>query len=187
MPPSSCLKPQSQTAVKKLDAQTRVKLRSSQILTSIPQIVTELVQNSLDAGATNIDIGVDCEEWTCWVRDDGGGINKDGLLLLASGSEEGRYGTHLVVRSHSSILTRNSRKFKNIPVRRVKLFFDFWISWRRYMPVRRRVYLQYIESTALALASAADLGCLEISSRTAHSRDTWSIIAKVDKQSLCLL
>jgi DNA mismatch repair protein MLH3 len=29
-----------------------------------------------------------------------------------------------------------------------------------------------------ALASAAELGCLEISSRTAKSRETWSIIVK---------
>ncbi|KAG6854335.1 hypothetical protein C0991_007840 [Blastosporella zonata] len=81
-----------QTSIEKLDAPTRVRLRSSQILTSLPQIVSELVQNSIDAGATNIEVGVDCEEWTCWVRDDGSGITKDGLLLLASGPEEGRYG-----------------------------------------------------------------------------------------------
>lgn len=82
----------AQTGIEKLDAPTRVKLRSSQILTSLPQIVSELVQNSIDAGATAIDIGVDCEEWLCWVKDDGGGIAKEGLLLLANGSEEGRYG-----------------------------------------------------------------------------------------------
>jgi DNA mismatch repair protein MLH3 len=81
-----------QASLDKLDAPTRVKLRSSQILTSLPQLIAELVQNSLDAGATSIHIGVDCEEWLCWVKDDGSGISKDGLFILAKGSEEGRYG-----------------------------------------------------------------------------------------------
>jgi len=78
--------------LEKLDAPTRVKLRSTQILTSFPQIISELVQNSLDASATNVEIGVDCNEWMCWVKDNGSGISKDGLLLLGRGSEDGRYG-----------------------------------------------------------------------------------------------
>jgi len=51
------------------------------------------VQNSLDAGALQVDIGVDPEAWTCWVRDDGCGIPREGLNLLARGKEKGRYGT----------------------------------------------------------------------------------------------
>ena len=82
-------------SLEKLDAPTRVKLRSTQILTSLPQIVTELVQNSLDARATAIDIGVDCQEWYCWVKDNGFGISKDGLSVLGQGSEAGRYGMYL--------------------------------------------------------------------------------------------
>ena len=78
--------------LEKLDAPTRIKLRSTQILTSLPQIISELVQNSLDASATNVEIGVDCNEWMCWVKDNGSGITKDGLLLLGRGSEDGRYG-----------------------------------------------------------------------------------------------
>jgi DNA mismatch repair protein MLH3 len=81
-----------QASLEKLDASTRVKLRSSQILTSLPQIVSELVQNSLDAGASAVDIGIDCEEWICWVKDNGCGISKDGLSVLGKCSEEGRYG-----------------------------------------------------------------------------------------------
>lgn len=78
--------------LQKLDAPTRVRLRSTQILTSLPQLVSELVQNSLDAGASVVDVGIDCEEWICWVKDNGCGISKDGLSLLGEGSEEGRYG-----------------------------------------------------------------------------------------------
>lgn len=82
----------SQAFIEKLDACTRVKLRSTQILTSLSQIISELIQNSLDANARYIDIGVNCEEWICWVKDNGSGISKDGLSLLARGSENGRYG-----------------------------------------------------------------------------------------------
>jgi DNA mismatch repair protein MLH3 len=75
-----------------LDSETRSKIRSTQILTSIPQIISELVQNSLDANASHINIGVDISEWECWVRDDGCGISKEGMSILAKGSTDGRYG-----------------------------------------------------------------------------------------------
>lgn len=75
-----------------LDVPTRSKLRSTQILASLPQIISELVQNALDAGASQIDIGINVEEWSCWVRDDGSGIQKEDLGALAGGFEGGRYG-----------------------------------------------------------------------------------------------
>lgn len=76
--------------IEKLDDPTRSRLRSTQIISSLPQIVSELVQNSLDAGASHIDIGLGCEEWTCWVRDDGVGISKEGLESFGE-DEGGRY------------------------------------------------------------------------------------------------
>lgn len=79
-------------SIELLPDSTRAKLRSTQILTSLPQIVSELLQNSLDAGAHHVDIGIDCEEWSLWVKDDGHGMNKDSLSILGQGSEEGRYG-----------------------------------------------------------------------------------------------
>lgn len=77
--------------IEHLPLTTQSKLRSAQILTTLSQIVSELVQNSLDANARHIDIGVNCEEWECWVRDDGIGISRDGLTSLSSGLEERRY------------------------------------------------------------------------------------------------
>ncbi|KAJ7068645.1 hypothetical protein C8F01DRAFT_1050970 [Mycena amicta] len=121
---------------------TRSKLRSTQILTSLSQVVSELLQNSLDAGARQIDIGVDCEEWTCWVRDDGCGMSKDGMDLLSRGLEAGRYGTSKVYAPES---------LDNLST------FGF---------------------RGEALASCADICCLEISSRTALSKQTWSVIVK---------
>ena len=76
--------------LERLPEETRSKLRSTQILTSLPQIVSELLQNSLDADATEIAIGVDIKDWMCWVKDDGHGISKQGLEKLGQG-EGGRY------------------------------------------------------------------------------------------------
>jgi hypothetical protein len=80
-----------QASIEQLPATTRNQLRSTQILTSLPQIVSELVQNALDAGARQVEVGVDCREWTCWIRDNGGGITKEGMNRLGIGSEVGRY------------------------------------------------------------------------------------------------
>ncbi|KAG7097308.1 hypothetical protein E1B28_004670 [Marasmius oreades] len=121
---------------------TRTKLRSTQILTSLPQIVSELCQNSLDAGSRHIEIGVNCEEWMCWVTDDGHGISKDGLSLLGT---DARYGSS-----------------KAYSLDSLSLLSTFGFRGE-------------------ALASASDLGCLEISSRTSRSRETWSIILKGGK------
>ncbi|KAF7352459.1 Mismatch repair-related protein [Mycena venus] len=132
-------------AIEPLPDVTRTKLRSTQILTSLSQIVSELLQNSLDAGAHQIDIGVDCEEWTCWVRDDGSGMSKDGMDILGTGLEAGRYGTS-----------------------------------KAYAPDSLND-LSTFGFRGEALASCADICCLEISSRTARSRQTWSVIVKGSK------
>ncbi|KDN51248.1 hypothetical protein RSAG8_00877, partial [Rhizoctonia solani AG-8 WAC10335] len=77
--------------ITELEPQTKAKLRSTQILTSLPQLISELVQNSLDAGASHIEVGVDPAEWECWVRDDGRGMPTEGMRLLTQGPEKGRY------------------------------------------------------------------------------------------------
>ncbi|TBU47222.1 hypothetical protein BD309DRAFT_856433 [Dichomitus squalens] len=128
-----------------LPTSTTNKLRSTQILTSLPQLVSELVQNSVDAGARNIEISIDPEDWECWVRDDGTGISRDGLAVLASGPEAGRYGTSKACNTAS---------------------------------------LDEVDSFGFrgeALASIANLCCLEITSRTRESSESWTIILKGDQ------
>ncbi|KAI0065990.1 hypothetical protein BV25DRAFT_1797687 [Artomyces pyxidatus] len=123
----------------------RTKLRSAQILTSLPQVVSELVQNSLDAGARQIEIGIDCETWECWVKDDGTGVSRDGMSELSKGFESGRYNTS---KTYAPLSLDNTSAF----------------GFR-----------------GEALASAADVSCLEISSRTKRSRESWSVIVKGGK------
>jgi DNA mismatch repair protein MLH3 len=78
-----------------LSEPVRTRLRSTQILTSLPQVVSELVQNGLDASSSLIDIGIDCREWECWVKDDGHGIERSGLDALSESYEAGRYSMSL--------------------------------------------------------------------------------------------
>ncbi|KAH9977605.1 histidine kinase-like ATPase [Lactifluus volemus] len=117
------------TSLQTLSDPVRTRLRSTQILTSLPQVLSELVQNALDASASHLDIGIDCQEWECWVKDDGHGISRSSLDVLSRSYEAGRY-----------ICTFGFR--------------------------------------GEALASAADVSCLEISSRTSISQETWSVITK---------
>lgn len=79
-------------SVNRLPTETTAQLRSTIILTSLPQIVSELVQNSLDAGALHLSVGVDPTEWSCWVQDDGYGIPVENLQTIGMNSDAGRYG-----------------------------------------------------------------------------------------------
>lgn len=81
-------------SLERLPDATASKIRSMQILTSLSQVVSELLQNSIDAGASHIEVGVDAENWSCWVRDDGSGMTKDSLMkLVGNEHSESRYGT----------------------------------------------------------------------------------------------
>ena len=77
--------------IARLDEQTQARLRSTQILTTLPQIISELIQNSLDAQARHIDIGINCDEWMCWVRDDGLGVSKQDLESFGAEDDSMRY------------------------------------------------------------------------------------------------
>ncbi|PPQ70442.1 hypothetical protein CVT26_013936 [Gymnopilus dilepis] len=149
---------QDQPAVERLPLLTQTKLRSTQILTSFVQIVSELLQNSLDANATHVEVGLDCKEWTCWVSDNGCGISKEDLEALFQEGELGRYSG-----SASLCFLNDAEGFEE--------------TSKSYVPE------PFASSSTFgfrgeALASAADISCLEICSRTAKSRNTWSIIVK---------
>ena len=81
-----------------LPPRTRSILRSTVILASLVQVVSELVQNSLDANARTIQVGIDCDEWSCWVEDDGTGFTIDDLESLANNckADSMRYSTSKV-------------------------------------------------------------------------------------------
>lgn len=68
MPPTTA--PQ----IKPLPASATVRLRSTLAITSLSDAVSELVQNSLDAGARSVAVQVNVARNSCVVEDDGVGI-----------------------------------------------------------------------------------------------------------------
>ncbi|KAG8890486.1 DNA mismatch repair protein [Tulasnella sp. 332] len=133
--------------MEKLSERDQSQLRSSVILTNLAQIVSELVQNALDAQAKQIDIGVDPTDWSCWVRDSGNGMSRSDIKHLGTGTM-GRYVT--------------SKKYLS------DALHDGAIDTFGFR--------------GEALASAADVSCLEISTRNATSNESWSVIAKGGEQ-----
>lgn len=65
-------------------------LRSSTIITSLPQALNELVQNALDANARHIAVFLDLDRWGLRVEDDGTGMRKEAVNALGTGERYGQ-------------------------------------------------------------------------------------------------
>ncbi|XP_061232230.1 PMS1 protein homolog 1 isoform X4 [Neopsephotus bourkii] len=75
---------QSYSTMKQLSAETVRLLSSSQVITSVVSVVKELIENSLDAGATNIDIKLENYGFNkIEVRDNGNGIKVADVPVMA--------------------------------------------------------------------------------------------------------
>ncbi|KAL7409918.1 hypothetical protein BDY24DRAFT_355430 [Mrakia frigida] len=83
-------------------------LRSSTIITSLPQALTELVQNALDAQARHIAVYLDLERWGMRVEDDGTGMRREAVEAIGSGE---RYGTSKTS-THSSLALHSTFGFR---------------------------------------------------------------------------
>jgi DNA mismatch repair protein MLH3 len=64
------------------------RLRSAVIIPTFSQILNELIQNSLDAGATRIECWINLERGneTIRIEDDGHGLDRDGLNHIGRAS-----------------------------------------------------------------------------------------------------
>ena len=70
----------------KLPENTVQLIKSGQVITSIWSVIKELVENSIDAGATNIEVrlinyGLDCIE----VKDNGSGVAPNDIHMMVQG------------------------------------------------------------------------------------------------------
>ncbi|KAK4332420.1 DNA mismatch repair protein MLH3 [Rhodotorula toruloides] len=74
--------PQEPPQLALLPPRTSSLIRSSTIVPTLPSILSELVQNSIDARATAIHCAVDLDTWTVRVEDNGTGITQQDLALL---------------------------------------------------------------------------------------------------------
>ena len=69
-------------AIVALPVSTTSQLQSGVVIPSLPAVLIELVQNSLDARATSVQVTVDLSRWSIKCEDDGCGLSRDDLQLL---------------------------------------------------------------------------------------------------------
>jgi DNA mismatch repair protein PMS2 len=104
--------------IEKLSERDSAQILAQQIIPGVPAAIRELVENSIDAGCTRIDIGVYTEgdRITCVVEDDGVGMEGDEVGVYShsskkpDGSTYGFKGTALFSLSHLSVLTVTTRR-----------------------------------------------------------------------------
>jgi len=142
------------------------RLRSAVIIPTFSQILNELIQNSLDAGATRIECWINLERGNEMIRveDDGHGLDRDGLNFIGGAS-----GTCNI--SGMTIQAERQRLAKTVPVP---------IAGRLiHMASEEKVSDTHFHKLTPALASISSLGLLEITSKTARSRQTNTKVMKV--------
>lgn len=71
----------SRSIINSLPRPVSTRIRSALVIPTLPQILNELVQNSLDAGCSRIECWVDLSPGNESIRveDDGHGLNKEGM------------------------------------------------------------------------------------------------------------
>ncbi|CAN0045766.1 unnamed protein product, partial [Sphacelaria rigidula] len=68
--------------VERLDEGTANGVRAGAVVSTISQAVAELLSNSIDAGATGVEINIDVPCYRLSVADNGSGIPEDKLQSL---------------------------------------------------------------------------------------------------------
>ncbi len=68
--------------IRRSDTATVSQLRSTITITSLSDILTELLHNAIDADAEQVDCWINLETWGLRVSDDGRGIRKQDMKLL---------------------------------------------------------------------------------------------------------
>ncbi|XP_072973174.1 DNA mismatch repair protein MLH3 isoform X2 [Typha angustifolia] len=87
-------------SIKRLPRSIHSPLRSSVFLFDLPRVVEELIYNSVDAGANKVDVSIKVKACYVKVEDDGGGITRDGLVMLGENCATSKY--HLMHGEESS-------------------------------------------------------------------------------------
>jgi signal transduction histidine kinase len=81
-----------QPDIRPLPPPTASFIRSSTIISSLPQALLELIQNSLDARSRNITVHLDVENdgWGIRVEDDGEGMSPQTIEAIGRGERYGQ-------------------------------------------------------------------------------------------------
>lgn len=152
--------------IQPLPERTTSLLRSSVVISSLPCVLSELVQNSLDARASLIRLTVDLDRWTLACHDDGHGIPPTQLQPLG---KERYMGSKL---GGGSTRARRARGPRGAPSQ---------------ADSRPEIGLDEVETFGFrgeALSSLADIGLLEVVTRTADG-GTHELIVSEGKTITC--
>ncbi|CCH40485.1 DNA mismatch repair protein [Wickerhamomyces ciferrii] len=76
--------PEKNGIIQRLDNDVAVVLQSQVLISSLPDALREVIQNSLDANAQNIEVEINFEELSFTVYDDGCGIDPSNLSLIGN-------------------------------------------------------------------------------------------------------
>ncbi len=73
-------------AIHQLTIENARKLASGQLVTDPASVVRELIENSIDAGATSIVISIEPDFSLIQIKDNGHGISAEGMKLIGTGN-----------------------------------------------------------------------------------------------------
>jgi len=142
------------------------RLRSAVVIPTFSQILNELIQNSLDAGAARIECWINLERGNEMIRveDDGHGLDGDGLNHIGRASGTSTFST-------LTMLAEGQRLAKTVLVPNAGELIPTASEEKVGSTMKHKL--------TAALASISSLGLLEITSKTARSRHTHTKVIKV--------
>jgi DNA mismatch repair ATPase MutL len=150
--------------IKRLDVKVRSLIRASAILPHLHNIVEELIVNSLDAKADNIEVRYDMEKLEVIVTDNGIGISRENLSKYICEEWNATSKSH----SHSYFTTEEKRVEANNP--------DIPVL-SRFRKDKNSLNLTESSSSygfrGEALSAIASLATVEITSREKGSSETY--------------
>lgn len=123
--------------IEKLDSLVLKRLKSQVYAVSLASAVREIVQNSIDAHASNVDVLIDLSNLSFAVYDDGTGLSPDDLNKLATRNHTSK------IRKLSDLTTINTYGFRGEAIYSIsdvsKLFIcsktkDYNSTWMRKFP-----------------------------------------------------
>ncbi|CAZ81087.1 unnamed protein product [Tuber melanosporum] len=77
--------------IRLLPESVSARIRSTLTITNISDVISELLQNAIDAGARNVAIAVNLGRNSCVLEDDGHGVTPEGMLLVGREHATSKY------------------------------------------------------------------------------------------------
>lgn len=111
--------------IRRLDAKLINQIAAGEVIVRPASAIKELIENSLDAGTTRIDVGVDEDARSFWVRDDGAGMSEADARLAVE-----RYATSKI-REFEDLASLATRGFRGEALAAISSVSRFEMVTRR--------------------------------------------------------